>query len=616
MRRLAATLSLCAIAAPAQQATFQSETRVVVVDAVVTSRRGDFVRDLTAKDFRVWEDNKEQPIRSFSRETDTSAEGPRRLVLVFDFTGMSAADQAAARQAAMDLVDAALAGSEPERPLLAVAEFSDSFALAQSFTGNADRLRDALRRLKFDTAAAGATPVAASARDLVLTVGNLARNLGALPGRKALVLFAGDALLAGAQSSDVSGLAPQFNRSNVAFYPIVSRIAPVDSQASGTAGFDCDQRRPAPRNGLAPKPQPCNNVTDDNGLNALADATGGFLTPPSNDLRAQLQKIAAEQNEYYLLSYSPPPSKGEGCHALRVKVDRKDITVRARSSYCPQKPQDILAQSRVEQNLEKHAAGRQSGESAASIAAPFFYSTPNVARVHVAMEIPAEVLKLGDQKSRPRAEVNLLGIASAPDGSVAARFSDIVRPDAQAGATLHYEREFRIAPGQYSLVVALSSGAANFGKVETPLSIAPWDKGQLALSAIAMGRETRPAAEIGLVASLLDQNDSLVAHDVQLIPSGSLIFGKGEQAFCYFEIYAFGTTPISMRARILDSASREVKWDGGSAGVDRPPTGADRIPVGFSVPIGSLPPGAWSLEATATDTAGGSVRRTIDFKTR
>ena len=36
----------------------KSETRVVLVDAVVTGKKGEYIRDLTAKDFRVWEDNK------------------------------------------------------------------------------------------------------------------------------------------------------------------------------------------------------------------------------------------------------------------------------------------------------------------------------------------------------------------------------------------------------------------------------------------------------------------------------------------------------------------------------------------------------------------------------
>ena len=42
------------------------ETRLVLVDTVVTDKKGNYIADLTAKDFKVFEDNKEQPIKSFS----------------------------------------------------------------------------------------------------------------------------------------------------------------------------------------------------------------------------------------------------------------------------------------------------------------------------------------------------------------------------------------------------------------------------------------------------------------------------------------------------------------------------------------------------------------------
>src|ERR1700677_1310315 len=101
MTRFAIFLSIACITARAWQApVFQSETKMVLVDAVVTGKKGDYIRDLTAKDFHVWEDNREQTTQSFSAGTDSSAAAPRRLVLLFDNTGMSATDQANVRQTA------------------------------------------------------------------------------------------------------------------------------------------------------------------------------------------------------------------------------------------------------------------------------------------------------------------------------------------------------------------------------------------------------------------------------------------------------------------------------------------------------------------------------------
>jgi len=82
-------LLMVAAFAPAQQekpaVVIKTETRVVQVDAVVTDRSGTLVEDLTAKDFHVWEDNKEQTITSFSVENH-SGRAPRHLTRCYSST--------------------------------------------------------------------------------------------------------------------------------------------------------------------------------------------------------------------------------------------------------------------------------------------------------------------------------------------------------------------------------------------------------------------------------------------------------------------------------------------------------------------------------------------------
>src|SRR5580692_10507747 len=74
--------------APAESpGVIRTETRLVLVDTVVTDKKGEYVRDLTVKDFHVWEDNKEQTIKNFSFEADPSAPNNSQkhyLVLFFD----------------------------------------------------------------------------------------------------------------------------------------------------------------------------------------------------------------------------------------------------------------------------------------------------------------------------------------------------------------------------------------------------------------------------------------------------------------------------------------------------------------------------------------------------
>src|SRR5271163_2528951 len=78
--------------APAEPgAVIRTETKLVLVDTVVTDKKGNYIHDLEAKDFKVWEDNKEQTVKSFSFEAGSaSPSNPQKhyLVLFFDNSTM------------------------------------------------------------------------------------------------------------------------------------------------------------------------------------------------------------------------------------------------------------------------------------------------------------------------------------------------------------------------------------------------------------------------------------------------------------------------------------------------------------------------------------------------
>ena len=118
-------------------AVFRAETRLVLVDTVVTDKKGNYVRDLAQKDFKVWEDGKEQPVTSFSYEesagSPTNAR-PHYMVLFFDNSTMDMGDQAQARAAAAKFIDA---NAGPDR-LIAIADFGGTVHISQNFTADAE----------------------------------------------------------------------------------------------------------------------------------------------------------------------------------------------------------------------------------------------------------------------------------------------------------------------------------------------------------------------------------------------------------------------------------------------------------------------------------------------
>ncbi len=647
------TMLFCVAGVLAAQSTpvIQTETREVLVDAIVTAKNGAYVRDLTAKDFHISQDGKEQAIKGFTVESPSATSQTRSMVLFFDETSMEPRDQITVRQAASSFIDAE-AGPNHR---MAIVIFNGSMRIAQSFTDNAGRLKDALNQANFRGLApsasdsdrshdpsrteedrvvgrASSTAMATSldARNMARALGGLGRSLGVLPGRKIVVVFSGTLPSTTDPKSEVRDAVDAANKSGVAFYPVDVRPVFTQTDPGDVPALPADRHPNLMQRGgpgaqgdsdALSSPIPDSGSGSQQVLFGLANGTGGFVVRNANDLLGGLQNIAQEQEQYYALTYVAPESKEGTCHALRVKVDRKGTTVRSRTSYCTSKPMDLLAGTAAAKDLEQRAAAAQTGDIAASIQLPYFYTAPGVARVHVAMEIQAEALKFENKKGKLHAELDFLGVAASADGEVRARFSDALKLDfdnasqveALKGKSLHYEKEFKIVPGQYTFTVAFSQGDANFGKLQMPLAIEPWT-GDFGLSGLSLSRETHSAADLGLGLGL-EGRTPLVAQGTQVVPSGSGRFMKSEPAFFYFEAYGSGALTARVRVRVLDRKTGEQKWDGGFVSLPAQSNdGTTSVPAAARLPVDSLSTGSYQLEVTATDSAGKELKRTADFE--
>jgi VWFA-related protein len=368
-------------------------------------------------------------------------------------------------------------------------------------------------------------------------------------------------------------------------------------------------------------------------LYQLADGTGGFVIINTNDLLAGLEKIGREQTQYYSLGYTPTVSAEGSCHTLKVKVDRGGTIVRSRSGYCNVRAVDLLAGKPVEKDLENRVKGSQAGNVSATMAAPFFYTSANTARVNLAIEIPSPSIKFDKVKGKQHAEVNVLGIAYKADGSVAARFSDNVNLDLDGKKEvqefqkkpLHYENQFEVASGQYTLKVAFSSSGDAFGKVDVPLNVDPYDGKQFSLSGIALSRDVHRVSDMssGLDDVLLSDHTPLVVQGMQVVPTGGTHFDKTDTAVLYFEVYEplmvnTPTTPLKVGVAyvVTDRKSGEKKVD--NSGLIDLKTSAKEgnpvIPLGFRIPVDKLPAGAYRAELKAMDSAGNTSKpRIVEF---
>jgi hypothetical protein len=251
--------------------------------------------------------------------------------------------------------------------------------------------------------------------------------------------------------------------------------------------------------------------------------------------------------------------------------------------------------------------------------------------VDLAMEIPSNSIRFDKQHGKQHAELNILGLAYKPDGSLGARFSDNVVLDLDGKKEVeefmkepfHYENQFDIAPGHYSLKVVVSAGGQNFGKLEAPLVVDPYDGKQFSVSGIALSKNVRRVTDMaeGLDAELLADRTPLVVQGMQLTPDGANRFTKTDHAAVYFEIYepllATGAKPqVGLEYVVVDRKTGEKKVDQGIANTAasiRP--GNPVVPIGLMLPVDKLPPGPYQVRIVAMDSAGNKANpRTVDFE--
>ena len=711
----------------------KTEAREVLVDTIVTDKHGNYVHDLAAKDFRVWQDDKEQKIKSFMYAADPASPAAAQrhyLVLFFDNSTMDFSDQARARIAAAQFIDA---NAGPNQ-YIAVANFGGTLQIAQNFTQDAARLKKIVSTTKFsavspndDTQIASLGPPILSSeaefgvRTVILALRSLAKSLAVVPGRKSVVFLSAGFQVSPELESEVTAAIDACNKANVAIYPIdvrglttgmsavhaslhkphsqsgrivsaslrwntgqMSKTRPrlvyVGQRAGGggavggggaaagggarggtgagggarggtapgggarpAGGTTAARTTPAvgagrmgyPNGGIY-QPRPIvppllpSTATNQQVLRQLADGTGGFVIVNSNDLLGGMQKVSQEQTQYYILGYEPPEADDGSCHTLKVKVDRGGTMVRARTGYCNVKPVDLLAGKPVEKELEGRANGSQSGVTA-SMMTPFFYTSSNTARVELAIEMPSNAIKFEKEKGKYNAAINVLGIAYKPDGTVAAKFSDTANValaekkevEEFAKAPYHYEEQFDIGAGTYTLKVAFSCGGENFGKLETPLTIDPYDKKQFAMSSLAFSRQMFRVSDItsGMETQLLEDKKPLVSQGVQLIPSGSNHFKKTENIGAYVEVYdpfLLGENPpkVGLDIRVIDrNTGKEAIRAAVTNTADAVKAGNPVVPLALRIPVEKLNPGSYRVELRAIDTAGNHTQtRSAEFE--
>jgi len=292
--------------------TIRAQVNLVDVLFTVLDRRNKLVANLEKPDFRVFDDNLQQDIRYFSKQSDL----PLRIGMLMD-TSNSIRDRLRFEQdAANNFLFSVLRGGKDEAFVMT---FDDEPEVVQAFTNDAGLLRDHILR----TRAGGGTAVYdAIIEACVKELSHPPRPPGDQPDivRRVMILISdGEDNLSLHTRSEAIEMA---QRTSVVIYTISTSTQWVTLD-------DPNRERTGDRK---------YHLTEgDKILQDLAEETGGraFFPYHVDDLDQSFQDIGEELRSQYSLAYNPANHSLDGrYHRIRIDVpDHKGYQVRARRGY-------------------------------------------------------------------------------------------------------------------------------------------------------------------------------------------------------------------------------------------------------------------------------------------
>lgn len=174
------------------------------------------------------------------------------------------------------------------------------------------------------------------------TVREFVKKMGPLPGQRTMILISpGFFTVTPSALAEKSAVLDTAARANVT-------INAIDARGLYTTEIDASERGGSSSQDLMTG-QHANYHADAMNFNEdvmaeLANGTGGTFFHNSNDLEGGFKSLTQAPEYVYLLEFEPKKVKTDGAyHPLKVKIDRRDLTLQARQSYFAPEPDNASA---------------------------------------------------------------------------------------------------------------------------------------------------------------------------------------------------------------------------------------------------------------------------------
>jgi VWFA-related protein len=351
------------------------------------------------------------------------------------------------------------------------------------------------------------------------------------------------------------------------------------------------------------------------GINALAQDTGGKAFFNTNDLKGAVQKAVDLNRTYYALAYYPADDKGsKEFRKITVRIkSHPEYEIRAQKGYLAsdlrkirEKARESSPQQRLFTEIAKPLPATDIGVSAS---ADYFEVGSDVEQVSLQAVIDGTDLNYTEKNGRLLLELEMAAAVYDRTGKPVKTLTETIRgslsqqeADEAKRTGFHYTKRIPLKPGLYNVRIGLRELSTDrIGTATTWLEVPNRNSGKLTLSAILLTKDsseaTKPAGNAQASAALA---------------TGS--YRAGSPILYYLLIYnARGESDLKMQWDIAESG--KVIHQTEPQPVTSRVIGRDKkgLEIGGRLAL-SLQPGVYELRITISDSKSRqTAKRTVAF---
>ncbi len=651
--------------------TLKVESDLVLTNIVVRDKKtGEVVRGLTANDFQIQENGKQQKIISFDfqsvdqaaplNEATVNGKAPntimgtmnrsatseelrnhRLIVMFFDITSMQPEDLERAQDAARNYINQKMQPAD----LVAVVSLDSSLSLDRDFTANKQLLLNAVDSYSGTQGAgfqAGATSTTNQVEDTtaftadeseyndvntdreLFAFADIAHSLAYINEKKSLLYFSGGIQRDGIENQ--ASLHAAINaavRANMSIYSVDARgleaISPLGDASTGSL------RGTAAYNGAAVQNNLDSNFNTQEVMATLSSDTGGKAFFDSNDFSPAFQRIQQDTSAYYVIGFRSTDSVKDGRYRkLTIKINRPNLKLEYRPGYyAPADYRHANKDERERQLQEQLSTDLPATDVEVYLQAYYFRTdagngTPRF-YVPVSLIVPGSQIPFVKGGDRSKATLDIIGELKNTAGQDMAEIRQTVKlaiDDSQqvSRKNIQYTTGFSLPLGKYHLkFVVRENQTGRMGSFETDINLPDLKKFPLKLSSVVLSSQR--------VAAGKDTSSPLTNGGFTWVPNVAHVFRTDQHLYLLYEVYdpastrtaaspAPATAPKS-GVQVLTS----IEFLQGTTKVFETPLveantvnvpGRDAVAFAFDIPLDRLTAGLYICQVNVIDDTGGS----------